>query len=182
MKKLSLLMMLFLAACAASPEKLNAVAESEAGRLAKPRTALSAFASFELKPMALSPEVKAEPEKVKQAAVLEEKIKAKLEPLFVEWASSSKSGRSGTLVVQPEIVELRIVSGGARFFLGGLTGDSHIDLDLRLVDGDSNNEIASPRITRAAGGFVGGLSIGKSDQNLHDYIAHIVHRYMVDNY
>lgn len=163
MRKLALLMVLFLAGCAASPEKLDAVAEREAARLAKPRTALSAFASYELKPMRLSREVKDDPRKVEAAAMLEEKIKAKLEPLFAEWAASNKSGRSGTLVVRPELEELRIVSGGARLFSFGYSGRSHIALDLRLIDGKSDNQIAMPRIRRAAGSYAGQMSMGKSD-------------------
>ena len=95
MKKLAILIALFLAGCAASQEDLNTVAENEAGRLAKSSKPLSRFASYELKSMILSPEIKAKPDKVKEAAVLETKIKGKLQPLFAEWSMSKKPGRSG---------------------------------------------------------------------------------------
>ena len=181
MKSFLFLVTIFLAGCAASQEDLNAVSVTEAARLAKPSKPLSAFASYELAPMSLSPEVRAKPEKVREAAVLEARIKAKLQPLLAEWSRSNEPGRSGTLVVQPELVKLRIVSGGARFFAGAFSGDSFIDLDLRLVDG-ADNEIAKPRINKRAGAWGGAWSVGKTDQNLHDYIAYIVYRYMIDSY
>lgn len=79
-------------------------------------------------------------------------------------------------------MRLRIVSGGARFWAGALAGGSYIDIDLRLIDGSTNNVIAKPRITKNAGAMTGGWSIGQSDKNLHDYIAHIVHEYFSTNY
>lgn len=182
MKKITLLIAIFLAGCGPSQETLNATAEAEAARLVKPSRPLSAFASYELRPMILSPEIIAKPEKVEESTILEAKIKDKLQPLFVEWSASNKPDRSGTLIVQSEIVKLRIVGGGARFFAGAFAGDSFIDLDLTLIDGGTNNVIAKPRITKNAGAMGGAWSIGKTDKNLHDYVAYIVHRYMVDNY
>ena len=79
-------------------------------------------------------------------------------------------------------MSLRIVSGGARFWAGALVGDSHIDLDLVLIDGKTGVVIEKARIRKEAGAMTGAWSIGKSDDNLHDYIAHIVHRYLLENY
>jgi len=181
MNKLIIVLAIFLAGCAASQEDLNTVSAIESSRLAAPSTPLSAYASYELAPMTMSPEVSAKPEKVEQGNILEAKIKAKVQPLLTEWSRSTKAGSSGTLVVQPELVKLRIVSGGARFFAGAFSGDSFIDLDLKLTD-SNGNEIAKPRINKSAGAMGGAWSVGKTDQNLHDYIAYIVHRYLVDNY
>lgn len=182
MKKLSILLLVFLAGCAADPAKLKAVAVEESGRLAKPSKPFSAFSSYELKPFILSDEVKNGANKVEQAAILEQKIKEKLLPLFANWSSLDGSSRSGTLIVQPELMRLRIVSGGARFWVGALAGGSNIDIDLRLIDSSTNNVIAKPRIAKTAGAMTGGWSIGKSDKNLHDYVAHIVYEYFSANY
>ena len=181
MKKLIIITAFLLAGCAASQEDLSQVSAVESSRLAGPSVPLSSYASYELAPMTMSPEVSAKPEKVVQGNILEGKIRAKLQPLLEEWSKSSTAGRSGVLTVHPELVKLRIVSGGARFFAGAFSGDSFIDLDLRLTD-SNGNEIAKPRINKSAGAMGGAWSVGKTDQNLHDYIAHIVHRYMVDNY
>lgn len=182
MKKFAVLILVVLAGCAADPKKLNDVATSEAGHLAKPSKPLSTFSSYELKPFTLSDDVMKDDDKVEQAAVLEGKIKEKVLPLFATWSSSSSVGKTGTLVVRPAVVSLRIVSGGARFWLGALSGQSNIVLDMKLIDSSTNDVIATPRITRKAGAWAGGWSIGKSDKNLHDYITAIAHKYLVSNY
>lgn len=181
MKKLILLVALIVAGCAASPENLKTVAVSEASRLARPSKPLSSFATHELKPMTFSAEVAERPEKVEQGRILEAKIADKLRPLFAEWAAAPQAGRAGKLFVQPEVVKLRVVSGGARFFAGAWSGDSFIDLDLILTD-DTGMQIARTRITRNASALGGAFSVGKTDQNLHDYMASIVHQYMVESY
>lgn len=182
MKILSLILSMFLVGCVADPEKLDAVAKDESSRLAKPSKPFSAFSSYELKPFVYSAQVKNSRGKVKQAVILEQKVKEKLSALFLNWSSQNRAGRSGKLIVQPELVSLRIVSGGARFWVGAFAGQSSIDVDLRLIDGSTNKVIGKPRITRNAGAMTGAWSIGQSDKNLHDYIAHIIHQYFSSNF
>lgn len=182
MKKLSILLLVFLAGCAADPAKLKSVAVEESGRLAKPSRPFSAFSSYELKPFVLSSGIKSEADKIQQAAVLEEMMQEKLLPLFANWASLGGSGRSGTLIVQPELKKLKIVSGGARFWVGAFAGQSSVDIDLRLIDGSTNKLIAKPRIKKNADAMTGAWSVGKSDRNLHNYIAHIAYEYFSANY
>jgi len=180
-KRLAPLLVLFVAGCAASQEDLHTVATQESERLTKPSVPLSTFADYALQPTTPGAEVQAQPEKVEQAEILEAKIEKKLQPLLAEWSATAGPDRHGTLMIEPEVVRLRIVSGGARFWAGAFVGDSFIDLDLVLRDG-AGAVIASPRIAKQAGAMGGAWSVGQTDQNLHDYIAEIVYQYMVDNY
>lgn len=182
MKKLTVILLVLLAGCVADPENLKKVAVSESERLAKPSVQLSVFSSYDLRPIVLSNDVTSDKDKVKQAAVLEKKIKDKLEPLFAKWSSSKSSTLSHTLIVRPELQTIRIVSGGARFWAGALVGNSTIDMDLVLIDGQTKKVIAKPRISRHAGAMTGAWSVGQSDENLHDYIANITHQYFLTNY
>jgi len=175
------LFVLALAGCAANPEKLATVAQEESARMAPTSEPLSAFSSFELQPMALSDTVSSDGDKVRQARVLEEKLRAKLIPLFDEWERDG-NGTGRKLLVQPSLVSLRIVSGGARFWAGALAGDSNIDMDLKLVDADTGAVVGQPRINKGVGGMAGGWSVGATDRNLLDYIAAISSQYLVANY
>jgi len=131
--------------------------------------------------MTMSAALKAESGKVKQVKLLEEKLRAKLLPLFEEWGNGG-NGTERKLLVQPSVVHLRIISGGARFWGGALAGESHIDMDLKLVDAGSGEVVGAPRINKASGAFGGAWSVGASDRNLLDYIVAISQKYLVANY
>jgi hypothetical protein len=182
MKATALVVCIILSGCAASPERLELVGKTEAARMASPVKRFSSYASYELKPMVLSPAVRSEPGKVKAAEELENTLRTKLQPLLEQWKAAASSNRSGTLVIEPQLASLRIVSGGARFWAGALVGDSSIDMDLAITDQGTGQQVAKPRITRNADAMTGGWSIGKSDQNLLDYIASIAYEYMTVNY
>jgi len=182
MKIISAVVVLILAGCAASQEKLEAVGRRESSRIAPPTKRFSSYARYELKPMVLSPTLRNEERKVKAAGELEVVLRAKLQPLLNEWQAAPAAGRSGTLTIEPQLADLRIISAGARFWAGGLAGDSNIDMDLFIADQSSGQEIAKPRISQHAGAVAGGFSIGKSDQNLLDYIASTAYFYLKDNY
>ncbi len=176
------LVFLILAGCAAAPERLESVGRAESARLTPPTKRFSNYAAYELRPMVLSAAVKNDEDKVKAASDLETILRAKLQPLLDGWQAAPESGRSGTLVIEPQLATLRIVSGGARFWAGAFVGDSSVDMDLLITDQSNGRQIAKPRITRSADAMTGGWSIGKSDQNLLDYIAAIAYYYMTENY
>ncbi len=182
-KKLSVLILLvFMAGCAPKPEKLKAVAVEETALLAKPTKPFSTFSKYELKPFILSGSVSDSSKKRKHAVRLETKIKEDLLPLFDSWSSKKGTGRSGTLIVQPRLAKLRIVSGGARFWLGPFSGKSNIDLEFKIIDGETKEVIAQPVIGRRSGAWAGGWTIGKTDRNLYQYIARITQEYFATNY
>jgi hypothetical protein len=108
-------------------------------------------------------------------------LEAKITPLLGEWRAASGDG-SGTLVIQPDAVKLKIVSSGARFWGGALAGESNVDINLRLINKASGKVIANPRIARSAGSMSGAWSIGATDQNLLRYVVDISYQYLAENY
>jgi len=131
--------------------------------------------------MELSSAVSADNRKVVEAKDLEGRLRAKIQPLLDQW--NETSGRSEpTLAVEPVLISLRVVSGGARFWAGGFAGESTVDMNLKLIDKGSGTVIAQPRVAKSSGAMTGGWSMGKSDQNLLDYIAAISYEYLARNY
>ena len=182
MKAILVFVMALLAACAADPEKVQAVADAESARLERPIRPLSRFSVFQLKPMAFSTAIEEEEGKLEEAQEFEQNLNDKLLPLLESWNAASKEGSRGTLSIETELQGLKIVSGGARFWAGAFAGDSFIDMDLRLIDADTGEAIADVRVQRNAGAMGGAWSIGKSDQNLDEYIVSIVYDYLSDSY
>jgi len=182
MKIILFVLFAILSGCAANPQTLESVGKAESARMAPATKRFVSFNDYELRPMMLSPAVQNEPGKVKAAEELENTLRAKLQPLLDQWKAPASSGRSGKLIIEPHLASLKIVSGGARFWIGAFAGDSSIDLDLVMTDQTRGQQVAKPRIMRNADSMTGGFSIGKSDQNLLDYIASIAYQYMKDNY
>jgi len=171
-----------LTACAADPAKVQDVAAEESERLAPPTRSLSEFAEFELAPMTFDDAIVSEAKKMAEAQEFERNLQAKLDPLLANWNTGGDEGASGTLSIEATLVRLKIVSGGARFWAGAFAGDSFLDLDLRLVDTSNGEVIADVPVRRNADSMTGAWSIGKSDQNLDEYVVSIVHQYLSDSY
>jgi len=181
MRVITISLLVLLTACAADPAKVQQVAEEEADRLPAPSKQLSSFAEYELKSMTFADAIKAEEGKLEEAQEFEQNLQAKISPLLEEWRASATEGQ-GTLFIEPRLNKIRVISGGNRFWAGAFAGDSFIEMDLNLVDGVTGESIGDVKVYRNASAMTGSWSIGKSDQNLDDYIVSIVHEYLSDNY
>jgi hypothetical protein len=122
----------------------------------------------------MEPDVAKDERKVRVAEQLEDKLRGRLGPMFEGWTRAD----GPTLQIQPHVVELRVVSGGSRFWLGAMAGDSHLDMDLVLIDGETKQQVARAPIRQDAGGTSGAWSVGASDRNLLNYISDIVYAYL----
>jgi hypothetical protein len=162
-------------------DKRRDIAIQEVARMSPPSQKLSSFAQFELSPITMSPEVADGAKKQAYAEKLGNMLEMRITPLLDEWRAASDGG-SGTLVIQPDAVKLRVVSTGARIWVGAMAGESKVDMNLRLIDKASGKVIASPRIARSAGSMSGAWSFGATDQNLLRYIVDISYQYLVENY
>jgi len=171
-----------LTACAADPAKIEAVAVDEAARLQPPSRLLSTFKTFELQEMTFGEAIKLEEKKMAEGREFETAFNDKIGALLDTWNAADSATGEGKLLIQPHLASLRVISGGARFWAGAFAGDSFIDMDLRLLDGDSGVVIGNVRVRRDADAMTGAWSVGKSDQNLDEYVVSIVHQYLTDNY
>ena len=181
MKKVfAVILVLALAGCAADPAKVEAVADQEADRLPSPSRPLSEFESYELAPMGMADAIRAEAGKLEEAQEFEGNLKAKIQPLLDQWNGAAQG--SGKLLVKSELVGLRVISGGARFWAGAFAGDSFVDVNLILEVAESGEQLSNVRVYRDADAMSGAWSIGKSDQNLDEYVVSIIHEYLEDNY
>lgn len=182
MSRIALFLCLALAACHASPKRVEDVARTESARMVQATKKLSTFAEYELAPMVLAPAVKEDAKKVAGAADMESRIKTRVEPLLAQWRAAPKDGRSGTLVIEPQLAGFRVISGGARFWAGGMAGDSAIDLDVVLSEKGAAQPMTRARIALGANAAAGGWSVGASDRNLVEYVVATFEQYLKDNY
>ena len=144
---------------------------------------LNQYAHFKLADMQMSAEASSDEKKVNAAQDLDKKLRARLLPLLDSWnGQKATPGSQGTLIIKPVLQSLKIVSAGARFWVGGMAGDSNIDMDLILTEEGSNKSVGSARIQRSASGIKGGWSVGATDRALPDYIVDLAYQYLTQNY
>lgn len=171
-----------LVGCSAPPNRgrVTRTAKKESSRLAAPSQRLSAFGDFELKPLELSAEISSRKEKVKVAREFEDRLRKRLLPLIEQWKAQEDSlGTGGTLLIQPKLTALRIISAGTRFWAGQYSGESTIEMDLELTEAATGTVVAKPQIARTAGASV---SLRAHDMAQLDYIVEIAYQYLSDNY
>ena len=159
------------------------VIQQHASRIMAPMKPLCSYTNFKLVGMELTDEITQDEKKMKAAKSLEEKLNRRLTPLLETWIGKKTMADSdGTLIIKPKLQSLYIVSSGARFWVGGMAGDSNIDMDLILVEEETGNKIGAARIQRSASGMKGGWSVGATDKALPDLIVDIAYQYMANNY
>jgi hypothetical protein len=178
----ALLITLLLAGCAASPEKLDTIAKKESMFMQSATEALSNFDRFVLEELSYSEAIADKPEKVEQVIELNKRFQTQIGPLVAEWNTKSAGNGGRTLEIKPHVQQLRVVSGGARFWVGAFAGKSEIDINMKLIEKETGKIIAQPRYTQDTDPLGGAWSIGATDRNLLDYIAHIARQYLVDQY
>jgi len=181
MRIFTIALLIILAGCASDPAKVSEVADREAAGLPPPDKQFSSFAEFELKPMTFSDAIRAEERKLEEAREFDQNVRAKLLPLLDEWHNNNTAG-TGTLILEPKLTGLRIVSGAGRFWGGVLAGDSFLDMEMVMIDGTTGKSIGKIQTHTESGAWAGAYSFGKSDQNIDEYVAAIIHEYLVDNY
>ncbi len=177
------LLLIFIGGCKTSSGDHHAnIVDREVSRLSLPTKQFSDYGNFQLKEMVLNNEISKKSEKVKIAQEIETKLQAKALPLFKGWMDDKKNNSVGMLTITPQLHSLRVVSRGARFWIGGMAGGSNIDMDLLIVDVQTGETIAKPRLAVTASSVGGEWSVGATDKNLANYVVDISYQYLKNNY
>lgn len=135
------------------------------------------FQRFELKPVQVSDAAAHE-----TAAIAKISQYMQLRPgaTLANWNGRNAGGR--VLEVEPRIVELKFVGGGARFFAGALAGSSAVLMHVRFVDAATGRVIADPEFYQRADAHGGAWSLGGTDNGMLARIATVVDEYLQRNY
>ena len=169
----------FFTGCASIPESDQTIVRKSASTIQPTQEKLSNYSNYKLLPLKTSEAVDADAAKHEHAMDLEKKLSTHLQVLFNEWEIAG-SGSNRTLIIEPELVSLRIISGGARFWAGAYAGYSKIELKLTIKDADTNVFTVSPVISARSN--VGGFSTGVADAHLVGHIVEITEQYLRNNY
>lgn len=74
--------------------------------------------------------------------------------------------KQGALLVKAELVSLRIVGGGARFWLGAMAGKSDMKFQVTLVDAATGAVVAQSAVSENTNAWGGAWTMGGTDRSL----------------
>ena len=176
-----LLISVMLTGCTGGPERRDEIVTNFAQTIQPTAEKLSVFSNYEITSLKVAEAIEADEAKRIYAVDLDKQLSLHITALFNDWGKTAND-TNRKLVVEPELVSLRIVSGTTRFWAGGFAGNSSIELKLVLKDAETQSIIASPVISKEANGIAGAWSVGESDQNLVGYVVSIAEQYLKNNY
>lgn len=82
------------------------------------------------------------------------------------------------LLVMTEVVNLHIVSGGARFFLGPAIGQSSMSLQIKLVDAATGNVVREKKLSEINNPWVASQTMGGSDRSMPSDMGKMIAEYL----
>ena len=148
-----------------------------------PANPLAGYDKYELAQIAMGPPYAGDEGKEKARARIQEHMTAETGAIVEQWnKDAAGSTRGQSLVLEPRIEKLKVVSGGARFWAGALAGDSYVVMKLRIVEQPSGTVVAEPEFFQRAAAMSGAWTIGAQDKDMMHRIALIAKQYLQDNY
>jgi hypothetical protein len=148
-----------------------------------PAAPLNTYATYELRPLTLMKPYAGQGANEKAAAKIREHIDAHLVPILTAWSTAgTAAGKSGTLVVEPVIEQIKFIGGATRFWAGAMAGSSYVVMRLKISDSASGNVIAEPEFFQRAAAMSGAWTVGGQDNDMLQRIVTVATAYLTANY
>lgn len=125
----------------------------------------STFSTVVMKPVTIAPEYANGGASQRALSRINGELIKNMRQPFPNLQESGSAADTGahTLLIEPRIEGLRFISGGARFWVGGMAGSSAVRMKVTFKDGTSGAIIAAPEFYRQSNAWEGGMSVGASD-------------------
>jgi hypothetical protein len=148
-----------------------------------PAGALAGYGKYELLPIAMGPPYAGDEGKEKAKAKIQDYMTAETGAIIAQWnKDAAGSTRAESVVIEPRIEKLKVVSGGARFWAGALAGDSYVVMKFRIVEQPSGTLLAEPEFYQRAAAMSGAWTFGGQDKDMMHRIVALANHYLESNY
>lgn len=148
-----------------------------------PANALAGYDAYELAPITMDPPLAGDAGKEKAKAKIQEHMNNETGPIIAQWnTDAAGSARGLTLLIEPRVEKLKVVSGGARFWAGAFAGDSYVVMKLRITEQPGGNLLAEPEFYQRAAAMSGAWTFGGQDKDMMHRIILLANHYLLTNY
>jgi hypothetical protein len=146
-----------------------------------PQVAFNTFSHFEVAKITMGPPYAGQDANEKALKKIQQNFDLRVNALLEKWNKAAPAGGK-TLVIQPRIDQIKFINGTARFWAGGLAGDSGVILKIQFIDKDTGKVVAEPEFYQRANRRGGAWSMGATDNNMLLRITEVSTKYISANY
>lgn len=177
-----LLSLLVMSSAAFAGEKVPAPDIADDARNPPPSVALNTYQRFELAPIAMGAPWAGQKANEEARRHLQENLDERANPVIAEWNVKPAGAVPRTLKIVPEIVYVRFITGGKRFFGGAFAGSSGVLLKVTFTDATTGEAIATPQFYQHANAFSATYTFGAMDKHMMIRTSAMVAEYLRSNY
>jgi hypothetical protein len=144
------------------------------------------FKAVEIKATEITEKQYQKPGNEKSAAKIDEMLQTQLKYIFpnlkvIPAGGEFSKGNERTLQITPSIKMIRIVSTGARIWVGPMAGGSDIVMHVDFRDSSTGEIIANPDFWRGNNAWAGGWTMGGTDNQIRDAVVSQITAYTTGN-
>jgi hypothetical protein len=160
-----------------------ATAFAESPQNPPPSTAFAGYDKYELLPIARGPPYAGDKGKEAAKDKIQAYMDAETNPIIEQWNKDAVEGARGqSLLIEPRIEKLKVVSGTARFWAGAFAGDSYVVMKFRITEQPSGTLLAEPEFYQRAAAMSGAWTFGGQDKDMLHRIVALANLYLQSNY
>jgi len=117
-------------------------------------------------------------------AKIQENLSERMNPVIVKWnqTGDQAGGPRRTLVIDPQIDEVKFLNATVRVWTGALSGSSAVLMHVRIAEKEDGREIAAPIFYARAAALSGAWTFGVMDNVMLVRITDTISAYLQNNY
>jgi hypothetical protein len=126
-----------------------------------PTEKFSAFGRFELQRVSLDGAYSGKDANERATARIQEHSNRRVSPIIDGWNRAAPQGQPvRVLVIEPRIEHIKLIGGGARFWVGPLAGSSAVIMKVKYIDKESGRLVSEPEFFQRAAAWSGAFTVG----------------------
>ncbi len=134
-----------------------------------PQITFENFKNIQLNKITLPAKYAGQAANEKAIAKIDLLLMEKVRVIYPELNGPVTAGK--TLVIAPEIIDIKFIGGAARFWVGPMAGSSAVLMKVKFIDKDTGNTIAFPEFYSKCSAWAGAFSVGGNDNAMLHRVA-----------
>ncbi len=148
-----------------------------------PVAPLNGFSKYELHDLTMGPPYAGQAANEKAVAKIREHLRNQVGPVISAWNSAgAHSASTNTLLIEPQVVEIKFIGGSARFWVGAMAGSSYVVLRVKMTEQPSGRVIGEPECFQRAAAMAGAWTMGGQDNDMLQRVVTLISGFLANNY